>query len=77
MKELNKVSEAEIEQKLIEDAEDPDAWEAPVTVLPIKASRPEWYRRIYHETHVKPEGMHKSIAKQEDKVIKRSKSEES
>lgn len=39
MKARKKISEAEIEQQLIADAEDPDAWEAPITVPAIRAPR--------------------------------------
>jgi len=43
-----KISEAEIKLKLIGDAENPDAWEAPLRVPRSHASRPEWYGRTKH-----------------------------
>jgi hypothetical protein len=43
-----KISEAEIELKLIEDSENPDAWETPIKVLPSNATRPAWYGRTRH-----------------------------
>ncbi len=75
MKAQNRVSEAEIEQKLIEDANDPDAWEASITVPLSCAPRPEWYGRTYHKRSGKAEVFRNSITKREDKVGKRSKSD--
>jgi hypothetical protein len=43
-----RISEAEIELKLIEDSENPDAWEAPILVPPSSAARPAWYGRTKH-----------------------------
>jgi hypothetical protein len=63
MKAPKKISEAEIEQQLIADAEDPDAWEAPITVPATHAPRPKWYGRTYKQPSVKSEAMRKSIAK--------------
>lgn len=48
MKARKKISEAEIKLRLLQDAENPDAWEAPITVPPSTARRPEWYGRMKH-----------------------------
>ena len=71
MKARKKISEAEIEQELIADAEDPDAWEAPITVPATPAPRRKWYGRTYKEPSVKSEVMHKSIPKRKAKDDRR------
>lgn len=43
-----KISEAEIKLQLVADAENPTAWEAPITVPASQAPRPEWYGRTKH-----------------------------
>jgi hypothetical protein len=43
-----KMSDGEIKRRLIADANDPSAWEAPVTVSPSRAPRPAWYGRTRH-----------------------------
>lgn len=43
-----KLSQREIKLKLVEDAKNPDAWEAPQTVPPSHAPRPKWYGRTQH-----------------------------
>jgi hypothetical protein len=43
-----KVSEKEIKTKLLKDAHNPDAWEAPIKVPPSRAARPEGYGRTKH-----------------------------
>ncbi len=48
MRARKRISEAEIKVKLLEDSENPDAWEAPIAVPPSTASRPEWYGRTKH-----------------------------
>src|SRR5947209_6054130 len=48
MKARKRISEAEIKVKLLADSEHPDAWEAPITVPPSSAPRPEWYGRTKH-----------------------------
>jgi hypothetical protein len=48
MTERKRISDAEVKSKLLEDSENPDAWEAPVTVPPSNAPRPEWYGRTTH-----------------------------
>jgi hypothetical protein len=45
MKAKKKLSESEIKQKLIDDSDNPAAWDEPITVLPSKAPRPKWYSR--------------------------------
>lgn len=45
MKSEKKISETEIKRKLVNDANNPDRWEAPITVPPSRAPRPEWYGR--------------------------------
>jgi hypothetical protein len=37
-----------IERKLIADADNPDAWEEPISVAPSRAPRPHWYGRTKH-----------------------------
>ena len=71
MKARKKISEAEIEQQLIADAEDPDAWEAPIAVPATRAPRPKLYGRSYVQPSVKSEVMHKSIAKRKTKADRR------
>ena len=73
MKPRKKILEAEIEQQLIADADDPEAWEAPITVPPSHRPRPESYERKYYQPTVKPEVAHKSFAKRRHKASKRSK----
>ena len=48
MTDRKKVSEREIKLKLVEDAKNPDAWEAPIRVPATLAPRPEWYGRTTH-----------------------------
>lgn len=43
-----KVSEKEIKARLLKDADNPDAWEAPVKVPPSRGARPELYGRTKH-----------------------------
>ncbi len=43
-----KLSDEEIKRKLIEDADHPDAWEAPVFVPASRSPRPPWYGRSRH-----------------------------
>jgi hypothetical protein len=43
-----RISEAEIIRKVVADAENPEAWEAPITVPPSRSPRPEWYGRRKH-----------------------------
>ena len=43
-----KASEKEIKVKLIEDAQNPNAWGKPITVPASRAPRPEWYGRTGH-----------------------------
>lgn len=43
-----KASAKEIGVKLIEDANNSDAWGRPITVPPSRASRPTWYGRAGH-----------------------------
>ena len=43
-----KISEAKIKLKLIADAENPNAWEDPITVAPSHKPRPAWYGRTKH-----------------------------
>jgi len=43
-----RISEREIKLRLVEDAHNPDAWDAPLTVPPSHAPRPEWYGRTKH-----------------------------
>jgi hypothetical protein len=40
-----KKSNAELEQHLVAQANDPKAWGSPITVPPSLSSRPAWYRR--------------------------------
>ncbi len=40
-----KLSDVEIERKLIADAANPSAWEAPITVPASRSPRPQWYGR--------------------------------
>jgi hypothetical protein len=44
----NRISQAEITKRLVADADNPEAWEAPISVLPLNSSRPEWYGRKKH-----------------------------
>jgi hypothetical protein len=44
MKTPKKLSEHEIDRDLIQDAENPDAWEAPITVTPIRSRHRSSYR---------------------------------
>ncbi|HWP53462.1 MAG TPA: hypothetical protein VN476_04970 [Pyrinomonadaceae bacterium] len=39
----DKISKVGIERELMADANNVDAWEAPITVPPSSSSRPEWY----------------------------------
>lgn len=48
MRVRKKISTTEIKRRLIADADDPDAWEAPINVPPSNAPRPEWYGRMKH-----------------------------
>ena len=48
MKARKRIPETEIKLRLLKDSEDHDAWDAPVTVPPSKAPRPEWYKRSQH-----------------------------
>ncbi|HEU4835509.1 MAG TPA: hypothetical protein VFS90_13865 [Pyrinomonadaceae bacterium] len=41
-------SEKEIKDRLIKDANDPNAWGKPIKVSASRASRPEWYGRAGH-----------------------------
>lgn len=43
-----KDSDKALERKLIADADNPDAWEEPITVGPSRAPRPHWYGRTKH-----------------------------
>lgn len=43
-----KIATKEIEQELVKDANDEDAWEASVKVPPSRAARPAWYGRNKH-----------------------------
>ncbi len=43
IKAVKKISETEIKRKLVTDADNPERWEEPITVLPSRAPRPEWY----------------------------------
>jgi hypothetical protein len=43
-----RISEAEIIGKLVADAENPEAWEAPIIVPPSHSPRPGWYGRRKH-----------------------------
>jgi len=43
-----RISEREIKLRLVEDANNPDAWDTPLTVPPSHAPRPEWYGRAKH-----------------------------
>jgi len=45
MRELKKISTTEVERALMADADDIDAWEAPIHVPPTSGPRPEWYGR--------------------------------
>ena len=45
MKNKKQVSETEIERQLIADADNPDAWEEPITVPSSASPRPAWYGR--------------------------------
>ncbi len=45
MKSEKKISETGIKQKLVNDADNPERWEEPITVPPSRAPRPEWYGR--------------------------------
>ena len=45
---MTKKPDNEIDLKLVEDAENPDAWEEPVTVPPSQVPRPRWYGRTKH-----------------------------
>src|SRR5205807_10529148 len=45
MRELKKISTTEIERVLLADADNMDAWEAPITVARSSGPRPEWYGR--------------------------------
>jgi hypothetical protein len=41
-------SDVELEEALLADAENPEAWEAPISVPPSRSPRPEWYGRRTH-----------------------------
>src|SRR5438132_6243145 len=43
MRDLKKISTTEVERVLMADADNIDAWEAPITVPPSSGPRPEWY----------------------------------
>jgi hypothetical protein len=43
-----KDSHRTIEAQLIKDANNPDAWEEPISVGPSRAPRPHWYGRTKH-----------------------------
>ena len=43
-----KISEKELEKQLVKDADDEDAWEAPVKVPTSRSARPAWYGRTKH-----------------------------
>jgi hypothetical protein len=43
-----KISDIEIEEQLLADADNPDAWEASITVQPSYSARPEWYGQTKH-----------------------------
>ncbi len=43
-----KLSEDEVTRRLIADADEPDAWNAPQVVPPSGSSRPAWYGRTKH-----------------------------
>jgi hypothetical protein len=43
-----KLSEGEVKRHLIADAEETDAWEAPIVVPPSQSPRPSWYGRSKH-----------------------------
>ena len=45
MSSRKKISTAEIERSLIEDADNDRAWEAPIKVPASESPRPEWYGR--------------------------------
>ena len=45
---IRKATEKEIKLKLIEDADDPDAWGKPITVPSSRAARPDLYGRSGH-----------------------------
>ena len=45
MKGKKQTSEAEIERQLTADADNPDAWEEPITVAASTSPRPHWYGR--------------------------------
>jgi hypothetical protein len=45
MRNRKKISTAEIERSLIDDADNADAWEAPIKVSASESSRPQWYGR--------------------------------
>jgi hypothetical protein len=48
MSSRNKLSDEQIKRALIADAENPKAWEAPISVGPSTSPRPEWYGRGRH-----------------------------
>ncbi|HUP61714.1 MAG TPA: hypothetical protein VNA69_14985 [Thermoanaerobaculia bacterium] len=43
-----KLSEEEIKRKLVADAENPTAWDPPITVPASRSPRPAWYGRTKH-----------------------------
>ena len=43
-----KISEKELKLRLIEDANNPEAWERPTKVPATRRSRPNWYGRATH-----------------------------
>lgn len=45
MSSRKKISTAEIERSLINDADNVAAWDEPIKVSPSKSPRPEWYGR--------------------------------
>jgi len=45
MRNLKKISTTEVERVLITDADNIDAWEAPITVPPSSGPRPAWHGR--------------------------------
>jgi len=44
MRAQKKLSEDEIDRQLIEDADNPDAWESPIAVTPVRSRRRSSYR---------------------------------
>jgi len=44
MRAQKKLSEDEVDRQLIEDAANPDAWESPIAVTPVRSRRRSSYR---------------------------------